>query len=122
MQDTALATLNKTCMVSLTFHGFFLQAPLFDPLGSSLTGYRLQYLVYNNTTTIELSALNTSYTLDGVSSDVVYNITVSALSGVGQSKNNPSVQLGETSILHNNQQYCKPVHVLKFACFVYNSV
>ena len=92
---------------------FILQAPLLDPLTSPLTGYRL---LYNNTTTIELPALNTSYTLDGVPSDAVYIITVSALSDVGQSRNNPSVQLGETSIY--TAQYCKPVYVLKFACFV----
>ena len=76
----------------------FLQAPLLDPLDSPLTGYRLQYQVYNDTSTIELPALNTSYTLDSVPSDALYNITVSALSGVGPSKNNPSVQLGETCI------------------------
>ena len=66
------------------------------PLAAPLTGYFLEYHFYNNTSTIELPALNTSYTLDGVSSDVVYNITVSAFSDVGQSRNNPSVQFGET--------------------------
>ena len=77
---------------------FLLQAPLLDPLGSPLTGYHLQYLVYNDTSTIELPAMNTSHTLDSVPSDVVYNITVSALSDVGRSRNNPSIQLGETCI------------------------
>ena len=51
-------------MTSPTFHEpalilFFLQASLLDPLDSPLTGYRLQYLVYNDTSTIELPALNT---------------------------------------------------------------
>ena len=113
MQDTTLATLNKTCFTDLSW--IFLQAPLLDPLGSPLTGYLLQNHVYDNTSTIAF-LLNTSYTLDSVPSGVVYTITVSALSDVGPSKNNPSVHVGETSILHNNQQYCKPV--LKFACFV----
>ena len=74
--------------------------PLLDPLGSPLTGHLLEYGVYDNSSTIELPALNTSYTLDSVSSGVVYTITVSALNGVGPSKNNPSVQLGETVVLH----------------------
>ena len=76
-----------------------MQAPLSAPLGSPLTGYLLECQVYNNTTTIELPALNTSYTLDSVPSDVVYIITVSALSDVGQSRNNPSVQFGELNVL-----------------------
>ena len=79
-----------------------MQAPLFDQHGSPLTGYLLEYQVYDNTSTIELPALNTSYTLDCVPSDVVYNITVSALNDVGQSKNNPSVQFSELS----TQSYC----------------
>ena len=83
-----------------------MQAP---PLGSPLTGYLLEYQFYNNTTTIELPALNTSYTLDGVPSGVVYTITVSALREVGRSKNNPSVQLGELS----TQTYC----VKMWVCF-----
>ena len=74
--------------------------PLLDPLGSPLTGYLLQYGVYDNNSIIELPALNTSYTLDNVPSGAVYNITVSALSGVGPTMNNPSVQLGETVVLH----------------------
>ena len=101
MQDTALATFNKTWLHQLFMNlhfRFFLQAPLLDPLDSPLTGYHLQYLVYNDTSTIELPALNTSYTLDCVPSDVVYKITVSALNEVGRSRNNPSVQLGETCI------------------------
>ena len=44
-----------------------------------------------------LLVLNTSHTLDSVPSDAVYTITVSALSDVGPSRNNPSVQLGEFS-------------------------
>ena len=72
-----------------------MQAPLFEQLGSPLTGYLLEYQVYNNTSTIELPALNTSHTLDSVPSGVVYNITVSALSDVGPSRNNPSVHVGE---------------------------
>ena len=75
-----------------------MQAPHSDPLGSTLTGYLLVYHVYDNTSTIELPALNTSYTLDSVPSGAVYTITVSALSDVGPSKNNPSVQFGELSI------------------------
>ena len=74
------------------------QVPPSDPLGSPLTGYLLEYNVYDNTSTIELPALNTSYTLDSVPSGAVYNITVSALSDVGPSRNNPSVQFGELSI------------------------
>ena len=77
-----------------------LQPPLLDPLGSPLTGYLLQYGVYNNTSAIELPALNTSYKLDSVPLGALYSITVSALSDVGPSMNNPSVQLGETLILH----------------------
>ena len=96
MQDTALAPL-WLHQLFMNLH-FLLQAPLLDPLGSPLTGYLLQYLVYNDTSTIELPALNTSYTLDSVSSDVVYNITVSALNDVGRSRNNPSIQCGETCI------------------------
>ena len=79
-----------------------MQVPLSDQHGSPLTGYLLEYQVYNNTSTIELPALNTSYTLDSVPSDVVYTITVSALNDVGPSRNNPSVQLGELS----TQTYC----------------
>ena len=60
-----------------------------------MTGYLLQYHVYDHTSIIELPALNTSYTLDSVPSGAVYTITVSALSDVGPSENNPSVQLGE---------------------------
>ena len=75
-----------------------MQAPLSDQLGSTLTGYLLEYGVYDNTSTIELPALNTSYTLDSVPSGAVYTITVSALSDVGPSRNNPSVQFGELSI------------------------
>ena len=74
----------------------FLQPPLPKLHGLPVTGYLLQYHVYDNTSTIELP-VNTSYTLDSVSSDALYNITVSALSDVGPSKNNPSVQFGETS-------------------------
>ena len=74
--------------------------PLLDPLGSPLTGYLLEYNVYDNTSTIELPVLNTSYTLDSVPPGALYNITVSALSDVGPSMNNPSVQLGETVVLH----------------------
>ena len=72
----------------------FLQPPLPKLHGLPVTGYLLEYHVYDNTTTIELP-VNTSYTLDHVPSDALYNITVSALSEVGQSKNNPSVQFGE---------------------------
>ena len=79
-----------------------MQATLSAPLGSPPTGYLLEYHVYDNTSTIELPALNTSYTLDSVPSGALYNITVSALSDVGPSKNNPSVQFGELSI----QIYC----------------
>ena len=75
-----------------------MQASHSDPLGSPLTGYLLKYHVYDNTSTIELQALNTSYILDSVPSGAVYNITVSALSDVGPSKNNPSVQFGELSM------------------------
>ena len=74
----------------------FLQPPLPKLHGLPVTGYLLKYHVYDNTTTIELP-VNTSYTLDHVPSDVLYTITVSALSEGGQSKNNPSVQFGETS-------------------------
>ena len=80
--------------VIYTYH-IPLQPPLPKLHGLPVTGYLLQYHVYDNTTTIELP-VNTSYTLDGVPSDAVYNITVSALSEVGQSKYNPSVQFGET--------------------------
>ena len=89
-----------------------LQAPLLDPLGSPLTGYLLEYCVYDNTSTMELPALNTSYTLDRVSSGAVYTITVSALSDVGHSKNNPSVQLGEFN-LPNGSFF---TYFLLFAC------
>ena len=71
-----------------------MQAPLSDALGSPLTGYLLVYHVYDNTSIVELP-LNTSYT-HNVPSGAIYTITVSALSDVGQSRNNPSVQLGET--------------------------
>ena len=74
---------------------FFLQPPLPILLGLPVTGYLLQYHVYDNTNIIELPASNTSYTLDSVPSGAVYAITVSALSDVGPSKNNPSVYLGE---------------------------
>ena len=73
-----------------------------SPLGSPLTGYLLDYHVYDNTSTIELPVLNTSYTLDSVPSGAVYSISVSALSDVGRSKNNPFVQFGEFSI----QMHC----------------
>ena len=73
---------------------FFLQLPTPKLLGLPVTGYLLEYRVYDNTSIIELP-MNTSYTLDSVPSGAVYNITVSALSDVGPSKNNPSVQLGE---------------------------
>ena len=73
--------------------------PLLDPLGSPLTGYLLEYHVYGNSSTIELRALNTSHILDSEPSGAVYTITVSALSDVGPSMNNPSVQLGETVVL-----------------------
>ena len=79
-----------------------MQATLSAPLVSPPTGYLLEYHVYDNTSTIELPALNTSYTLDSVPSGALYNITVSALSDVGPSENNPSVQFGELSI----QIYC----------------
>ena len=72
-----------------------MQAPLFDQLGSPLTGYLLKYQVYDLTSTIQLPALNTSHTLDSVPTGAVYNITVSAFSDVGPSRNNPSLQLGE---------------------------
>jgi len=72
-----------------------LQTPLSDPLGSPLTGYLLHYQVHDLTSTIQLPALNTSYTLDSVPSGAAYNITVSALSNVGSSRNNPSVQFGK---------------------------
>ena len=72
-----------------------MQIPLSDPLGSSLTGYLLQYQVHNLTSTIQLPALNTSYTLESVPSGAAYNITISALSNVGPSRNNPSVQFGK---------------------------
>ena len=72
-----------------------LQTPLSDPLGSPLTGYLLQYQVHDLTSTIQLPALNTSYTLDSVPSSAAYNITMSALSNVGPSRNNPSVQFGK---------------------------
>ena len=75
---------------------FLLQPPLHTPLAAPLTGYHLEYHFYDNTSIIELPALNNSYTLDSVPSGAVYTITVSALSDVGHSKNNPSVQLGET--------------------------
>ena len=81
-----------------------MQAPLFEQLGSPLTGYLLEYQVYNNTTTIELPALKTSHTLDSVPSGVVYNITVSALSDVGQSRNNPSIQFGEFNVFNIGDQ------------------
>ena len=64
-------------------------------LGSSLTGYLLQYQVHDLTSTIQLPALNTSYTLESVPSGAAYNITISALSNVGPSRNNPSVQFGK---------------------------
>ena len=79
-------------------YSFLLQVPLLDPLGSTLTGYLLEYHVYDNTSTIKLPALNTSYTLYSVASGAVYNITVSALSDVGPSRNNPSVQFGEFNL------------------------
>ena len=87
-----------------------MQAPLsdHDQLGSPLTGYLLEYQVYENTTTIELPTLNTSYTLDSVPSGALYNITVSALNDVGPSRNNPSVQFGKLS----TQTYW-----IKFSCF-----
>ena len=72
-----------------------MQAPHSDP---PLTGYLLVYHVYDNTSIIELPALNTSHTLDSVPSGAVYTITVSALSDVGPSMNNLSVQFGELSI------------------------
>ena len=72
-----------------------LQTPLSDPLGSPLTGYLLQYQVHDLTSTIQLPALNTSYTLDSVPSGAAYDITMSALSNVGPSRNNPSVQFGK---------------------------
>ena len=79
-----------------------MQATLSAALGSPPTGYLLEYHVYDNTSTIELPALNTSYTLDSVPSGAVYTITVSALNDVGPSENNPSVQFGELSILHKD--------------------
>ena len=107
-------------IVSLSLHAIHIilgcnyytciQALLSDPLGSPLTGYLLHYHFYNNITIIELPALNTSYTLDGVPSDLVYTITVSALSDVWPSKNNPSVQFGELS----TQTYC-----VKMCCYFF---
>ena len=82
-----------------------LQTPLSDPLGSPLTGYLLQYQVHDLTSTIQLPALNTSYTLDSVPSGAAYNITVSALSNVGSSRNNPSVQFGKFDMPY---QGCMP--------------
>ena len=76
-----------------------LQPPLPILFAAPLTGYLLQYNVFDNTSMIELS-LNTSYTLDSVPSGALYNITVSALSDVGPSRNDPLIQLGETFILH----------------------
>ena len=80
--------------------------PLLDPLGSPLTGYLLEYNVYDNTSTIELPVLNTSYTVDSVPPGaLMYNITVSAFSSVGPSRNNPSIQRGETFVLHEYEFY-----------------
>ena len=52
----------------------FWQSPLPKLLGLPVTGYFLQYHVYDNTNTIELPALNTSDTLDSVPSGAVYTI------------------------------------------------
>ena len=68
-----------------------IQAPLSDLFVFPLTGFLLEYCFYDITTTVELPALNTSYTADSVPCVAFYNITVSALSDVGPSKNNPSV-------------------------------
>ena len=59
-----------------------------------------EYCVYDNASTIELLGLNTSYTEDSAHSGALYNITVTALSDVGPSRNDPLIQLGETFILH----------------------
>ena len=89
-----------------------LQPPLPTPFAAPLTGYLLEYHVYDNTSTMELPALNTSYTLDSIPSGAVYNITVSALSNAGPSRNNPSVHFGEFN-LPNGSFF---TYFLLFAC------
>jgi len=72
-----------------------LQAPLLTPLSSPLIGYRLHYHINES---IVKNVTATSYTLRRIPPGSVCNITVSALSNAGPSKNNTSIQFGVLNI------------------------